>query len=151
MMIKGKKWTGAALPITEGKVLERLPQGHGRSNYNRLHLDLLAFLFQFPHTSGVPLLDVTTVTDTGTVAVAVYSQIGSVSSNWPTVLVEGESCCVFQLLGLTQFPVVPRHPQSQNPKHINWGIERGLVVTYLYRRWAIAAAIGCSAGNPVLL
>ena len=44
MMIKGKKWTGAALPITEGKVLERLPQGHGRSNYNRLHLDLLAFL-----------------------------------------------------------------------------------------------------------
>ena len=119
-MIKGKKWTGAALPITEGKVLERLPQGHGRSNYNRLHLDLLAFLSQFPHTSGVPLLDVTTVTDTGTVAVAVYSQIGSVSSNWPTVLVEGESCCVFQLLGLTQFPVVPRHPQSQNLKFINW-------------------------------
>ncbi len=73
-------------------------------------------------TSGVPLLDVTTVSDDGGQAVAVYSKIDSGYSNWPYVLVEGESCCVLQLLGLTQFPVVPRHPQHQNPKFINWGV-----------------------------
>ena len=150
--MEGKKRTGVSLPITKGKVLERLPQGHNCRYYYRLHMDLAACLYQFPHLSGVPLLDITTVSDTGRVeSVPIYSQISSASGNWPTVLVEGESCCVLQLLGLTQFPVVPRHPQSQNPKHINWGIERGLVVTYLYHNWAIAAAIGCSAGNPVLL
>ena len=125
----GRKYTGVKLPITKGQVLERLPPGHQRKHFMRLHPDLAGFQFQFPHTSGVPLLDVMTVTDTGTLAVPVYSQIGSESSNWPTVLVEGESCCVFQLLGLTQFPVVPKHPQSENPKYINWGMERGLVIT----------------------
>jgi len=93
VFMDGKKWTGVPLPITKGKVLEKLPPAHECKQYIRLHLDLAAVLFQFPHTSGVPLLDVTTVTDTGTVAVPVYSQIGSELSNWPTVLVEGESCC----------------------------------------------------------
>ncbi len=65
----GKKWTGVALPITKGKVLERLLPAHECKQYIRLHLDFAAFLFQFPHTSSMPLLDVTTVTDTGTVAV----------------------------------------------------------------------------------
>ena len=139
----GKKYVGIALPVaqfhktSDGKiranqVMERLPLGHTRTQFIRLHLDLAAFLFQYPHISGVPLLDLVTVIATGEKAVPVYSQIDSDSSNWPTVMVEGESCCVFQLLGLTQFPVVPRHPQSQNPKYINWGMQRGLVVTYLY-------------------
>ena len=77
VFMEGKKWTGVSLPITKGKVLERLPPAHECKQYIRLHLDLAAFLFQFPHTSGVPLLDVITVTNTGTVAVPVYSQIGS--------------------------------------------------------------------------
>jgi hypothetical protein len=77
VFMNGKKYAGVALPIIKGKVLERLPLAHGRKQYIRLHLDLAAFLYQFPHTSGVPLLDVIAVTDTGTVAVPVYSQIGS--------------------------------------------------------------------------
>ncbi len=152
----GKKHAGIALPVakfittSDGKVktnqvLERLPLGHARTQYIRLHLDLAALLYQYPHICGVPVLDVVTETATEKKAVPVYSQSASDASNWPTVKIEGESCCVFQLLGLTQFPVVPRHPQSQNPKVINWGIEHGLVVTYLYGCWAPAADAGSSA------
>ena len=64
---------GIALPVaqfhktSDGKikanqVLERLPLGHTRTQFIRLHLDLAAFLFQYPHISGVPLLDLVTVT-----------------------------------------------------------------------------------------
>ena len=152
VFMEGKKCSGVKLPITQGKVFERLPPDHNRKKYYRLHFDLAAGLFQFPHLSGVPVLDITTVSDTGREeSVPIFSQNGSERDNWPTVMVEGESCCVFQLLGLTQFPVVPRHPQSQNPKYINWGMQRGLVVTYLYHCWAAAAAASSSASNPIQL
>ena len=74
---------GIALPVSQfhktsdgkikaNQVLERLPLGHTRTQFIRLHLDLAAFLFQYPHISGVPLLDLVTVTATGKKAVPVY-------------------------------------------------------------------------------
>jgi hypothetical protein len=66
------------------------------------------------------------------------------------VLVEGEECCVLQLLGLTQFSVVLRNPQSQNPKYINWVYgDNGVVRTELYHGPATAA--GGSASDPIVL
>ncbi len=69
----GKKYVGIALPVAQfhktsdgeiraNQVMERLPLGHTRTQFIRLHLDLAAFLFQYPHISGVPLLDLVTVT-----------------------------------------------------------------------------------------
>ncbi len=57
-------------------------------------------------------------------------------------MVEAKSCCVLQLLGLTQFPVVPRHPQSCNPKFIIWAYgDDGLLcacthIKVFYESWS---------------
>ncbi len=70
---------GIALPVaqfhktSDGKikanqVLERLPLGHTRTQFIRLHLDLAAFLFQYPHKRCAVVV---TVTATGKKAVPV--------------------------------------------------------------------------------
>ena len=150
--MEGVLKAGVRLPITKGMVLERLYPGHGHKKFYKLHLDLLLLQMQCPHVSGVPLLDIITVLDDGSSrAVAVYSQSSSV---WPTVQVEGESCCVLQLLGLTQFRVVPRHPQQQNPKFINWGQDDwGRVITILWHlvQQQPVNAAGSSASVPIQL
>ena len=76
---------------------------------------------------------------------------GSGGNNWAKVRVEGKDCCVLQLLGLTQFSVVPRHPKkAQKPQYILWGYgNNGVVVTLLYHPAATAAS--GSAGDPIVL
>ena len=152
VFMEGVLKAGVHSPKTDGMVLERLYPGYGHKKFYKLHLDLLLFQMQCQHVSGVPLLDIITVSDDGSrQAVAVYSRSSSV---WPTVLVEGESCCVLQLLGLTQFRVVPRHPQLQNPKFINWGQDDwGRVITILWHlvQQQPVNAAGSSAIEPILL
>jgi hypothetical protein len=152
VFMEGVLKAGVHSPKTDGMVLEQLYPGYGHKKFYKLHLDLLLFQMQCPHVSGVPLMDIVTVSDDGSrQAVAVYSRSSSV---WPTVLVEGESCCVLQLLGLTQFRVVPRHPQHQNPKFINWCMDYwGRVVTTLYRlvQQQLVNDAGSSAIEPILL
>jgi hypothetical protein len=149
VFVQGAETAGVPLPITEGsRVLERLSADHSRQRFFALHLDLLLFQIQFPHISGVPLLDVVTVHNGRKMAVAVKSYVNGAYSNWPHVDVDQETLCALQLLGLTQFGVVPMHPQHQNPKFINWGYpELGLFATTLYHFvWKDAG----SSANPLL-
>lgn len=121
------------MPITEGRVLERLSPGHIYLRFFALHLDLLLFQIQFPHISGVPLLDVVTVHHDAKRAVAEKSYLNAGYSNWPHVDADKEHLCALELLGLTQFRVVPMRPQHQNPKFVNWGYPQlGIFATTLH-------------------
>ena len=127
-------------------MLQVLRPGHGCGQFYTIHLDLLLVQMLHPNMRGLPLLDLTSAD--GSRAVYTYTKSGS--HNWPHVLVEGEECCVLQLLGLTQFSVVPRNPQSQNPQYINWGYgDNGVVRTQLHHGPATAAR--GSAGDPIVL
>ncbi len=64
---------------------------------------------------------------------AVFTTSDSGYNIWPSVKVDGEDCCVLELLGLLQFAVIPRNPQHVNPKCVNWGCDRlGRVRTDLH-------------------
>ncbi len=136
------------LKIMDGcRVLQVLPQGHGYEEFYTIHLDLLLVQMLLPNMRRLPLLDLTSVN--GSSAMRTYTTSGG--NNWAKVLVEGKDCCVLQLLGLTQFSVVPRHPKKeQKPQYILWGYgNNGVVVTVLYHPAATAAS--GSAGDPIVL
>ena len=103
-------------------------------------MDVIALLFQIqnPFERDVPVLD--WVTKEG--SRVHLSARGASYSGWPVVRCIGGSkqCCVNQLLGLLQFPVIPRHPQLQKEKYINWGYNRqGLFRTLTYRQEKVVA------------
>ena len=96
-------------------------------------LYLSAFLFQcqIVHARGVPLLEYTNEETVRTHC----SSTSACHSAWPYVTVDSADCCVLQLLGLTQFEMIPRNPQTgQERKFANWGEFMGCMYTYLYRQ-----------------
>ena len=67
VFMEGVLKAGVHLPMTDGMVFERLYPGHGHKKFYKLHLHLLLFQMQCPHFSGVPLMDIVTVSDDGSV------------------------------------------------------------------------------------
>ena len=136
------------LPIMDGaRVLQALPPGHEFHEFQTLHLDLLLVQMLLPNVRGLPLIDLTSAA--GSLAVYTYTKSGG--HNWAHVLVEEEECCVLQLLGLTQFSVVPRNPRHEKPIYILWGYgNNGVVATFLFHGPAATAASG-SASDPIVL
>ena len=136
------------LKITDGsRVLQALPPGHGYGEFQTIHLDLLLVQMLLPNVRGLPLLDLTSAAGSR----AVYTYTKSRGNNWAHVLVEDEECCVPQLLGLTQFSVVPRNPRHEKPIYILWGYgNNGVVATFLCHGPAATAASG-SEGDPIVL
>jgi hypothetical protein len=98
---------------------------------------------------GLPLVDVSTPSAPLSEK-AWYTYTKSGVNNWPHVVVGGMECCVMQLLGLTQFKIIPRHPQDQRPiKYINWGYgQNGICNTFLH--CGAATVRGVSASDPVV-
>ncbi len=84
------------------------------------------------------MLEDVTVSDTGVQTSAPIYTSDQTTDNWPCVWIPSRTnktrrCCVCQLLGLTQFSVVPRHPQSRGTKYVNWGYGRlGIISTTVY-------------------
>jgi hypothetical protein len=96
-----------------------------------LRLSALLFQCQLLHARGVPLLEYSN----GAKKRTNCSSTSACHSAWPYVTVESNGCCVLQLLGLTQFEMIPRNPQTgQECKFANWGEFLGCVYTYLYRQ-----------------
>ena len=119
--------------ITGIYVLQMLAAGHMEHHFYVLHLDVLLFCLQFPHVRGMPLLDRRTRIAGVEESFAVFTTTNAGYSIWPSVNVDGEYCCVLELLGLLQFPVIPRNPQHVNPKCVNRGYDRlGRVRTDLH-------------------
>jgi hypothetical protein len=103
-------------------------------------MDAIALLFQMqnPFERDVPVLD--WVTSEG--SRVHLSATGAAYSGWPSVSSIGgpKKCCVNQLFGLFQFPFIPRHPQLQAKKFINWGYDRqGLFRTRTYHQETVLA------------
>ena len=138
------------LKIARGnQVLETLSQGHACKKFMTLHLDLLLAQLLVPNMCGLPLVDVSTPSELlSERAEKTYTKSGG--NNWPHVKVGGEECCVMQLLGLTQFKIVPRHPQSQKPrKYLNWGYgHNGICITIIHT--GAATVRGVSASDPIV-
>jgi hypothetical protein len=102
-----------------------------RGFYYVLHLSAFLFQCQLLHARGVPLLDYTD----GQKVRSHCSSTSSCHSVWPYATVEGAGRCVLELLGLTQFEMIPRNPQiGQDCKFANWGEFMGCTWTYLYRQ-----------------
>ena len=120
------------LKIAGGRqVMEKLSPGHGCPKFQTLHLDLLLVQLLVPNLRGLPVLDVSTPSEQHS-ELAYYTYVYG-GSRWLYVLVGGKGCCVLQLLGLTQFVIIPRHPQSKGKKFVNWGYgSHGICKTYIY-------------------
>lgn len=103
--------------------MEVLPDDHQEAVFYTLHFDVLLFCLQFPHVRRMPLLDYTTRGGGVAGSEPVYTTTGAGYHMWPSVQVDGEECCVPQLLGLLQFQVIPRHPQHVVPKCVSWGYD----------------------------
>ena len=128
--------------------MEKLSPGHGCPKFQTLHLDLLLVQLLVPNLRGLPVLDVSTPSEQHS-ELAYYTYVYG-GSRWPCVLVGGEQCCVMQLLGLTQFEVVPRHPQSEGTKYVNWGYGvHGIVKTYIHH--GPAPVRGGTASTPIVM
>ena len=88
-------------------------------------MEVIALMFQtqFSDQQHVPILDM--VTEDG--SCAHFSSTGSSYSRWPSMSNIGgkKRACTNQLIGLLQFPIIPRHPQLQSVKYCNWGYDRG--------------------------
>ncbi len=125
-------------------VLQRLPLGHQEAQYYALHLDLLLFCMRFPHVRGIPLLDLRTRRDDGSLgSEPLVTTTGSGYNMWPTVKLDNKECCVDELLGLLQFEAIPRNPQRVNPKCANWGYDDfGRVQTSLHQAGQVVTGAG---------
>ena len=112
-------------------VLKRWMTRPTRGCFYVLRLSALLFHCQIMHARGVPLLEYAD----GQKVRTHCSSTSACHSTWPNVTVERADCCVLQLLGLTQFEMIPRNPQTgQKRKFANWGEFRGCTWTYLYRQ-----------------
>jgi hypothetical protein len=114
-------------------VLRRLARRPTGVPYYVLHLDALLLQCQYLHARGVPVLDYVDLTGARTRTHCSYTS--APYNAWPYVEVEGDSCCVLQLLGLTQFEITPRNPQiGQATKDVNWGELEGKTFTTLHHQ-----------------
>jgi hypothetical protein len=112
-------------------VLKRCTTRPSRGSYYVLRLGALVFNCQILHARGVPLLEYVD----GRKVRTKCSKTSACHSAWPHVDVERAGCCVLQLLGLTQFEMIPRNPQTgQKRKFANWGEFMGCTWTYLYNQ-----------------
>jgi hypothetical protein len=110
-------------------VLKRSLTRPTSDSFYTLHLSAFLFQCQLLHARGVPLLEHTK----GNKVRTHCSKTPACHSAWPGVTVESANCCVLQLLGLTQFEMIPRNPQTgQDCKFANWGEFMGCIYTYLY-------------------
>ena len=100
------------------------------TEYLVLHLDMWALSMTLPHAEGIPVVELVG----GHNKAKTFATHSSVHHMWPCVKIGGKDCCVAQLLGLTQFAVVPRHPQhpQSHQKWINWGVIDGIFRTSVY-------------------
>lgn len=112
--------------------------------YYALHLDMWALGMTLPHAEGIPVIEFNCANNRA----STFSTYGSVHAIWPRVLIggPGEDCCVAQLLGLTQFDVIPRHPQhpQSHKKWINWGVIDGIFRTTVYKHtwgWGVGGGM----------
>ena len=99
------------------------------SAFYTLHLDLWAFNMQLPHARGIPVLEWNNGNRAKT-----FATYSCPYHPWPEVRIGEKGCCVAQLLGRTQFAVIPRHPQhlQSHTKWINWGFKDGIFCTTVY-------------------
>jgi hypothetical protein len=113
------------------EVLVQVSNPEPGTAYYVLHLDMWALSMTLPHASGIPVIEYRCAADKA----FTFSSFSSVHNIWPKVLI-GTDCCVAQLLGLTQFGVVPRHPQhpQSHTKWINWGVVNGIFRTTAHHR-----------------
>ena len=96
-----------------------------------LYMDAFMMQSQILHARGVPLLEYTN----GDKVRTLCSSTSARHSAWPYATVESAHCCILELLGLTQFEMIPRNPQTgQLCKFANWGEYMGCIWTYLYRQ-----------------
>ena len=82
-----------------------------------------------PHAEGIPVVEFNSGNRASTL-----STYSCPYQLWPKVLIGGEGCCVAQLLGLTQFDVILRHPQhpQSHRKCINCGVIDRIFCTAVY-------------------
>ena len=99
------------------------------SAFYTLHLDMWALSMELSHATGIPVLEFNVGNSAST-----FATYSTPYNPWPKVLIGGKDCCVAQLLGLTQFDVIPRHPQhpQSHIKYINWGFPDGIFCTTVY-------------------
>ena len=113
------------------QVLAQMCYPEPGSEYYTLHLDMWALSMTLTHAAGIPVVEFHSNNRANT-----FSTFSSPYHNWPSVLIGGcrDDCCVAQLLGLTQFDVIPRHPQhpQSHKKWTNWGFIDGIFRTTLH-------------------
>jgi hypothetical protein len=128
--VQNGKSIEAEIRFTAGDlVLKRSPTKPAHGFFNIMHLDAFMLQCQILHARGVPLLEYTD----GQKIRTQCSSTSACHSAWPIATVESECVCILQLLGLIQFEMIPRNPQTgQTCKFANWGEFMGCIWTYLY-------------------
>jgi hypothetical protein len=109
-------------------------------------LDCLMLSLQFPQLDDVPVIRHITKVTRNSISAVEYFSCGTAEYNvWPVVAsfpsydgtgtAVNKNLCVAQLIGLLQFPKVPRHPIKLCHLHaVKWGISKGKWRTTLIKK-----------------